>query len=136
MSIASEITRLQAAKGDIKAAIEGRGVTVGDGTIDTYAEKIGLIEVGDYNQGYADGKRDEHDTFWDAYQEGGNRENYNNAFQQLGWNDTTFKPKYSILPTACNNIFNECRVSNIKQTLIDCGVTFCTIKSILSRCRI
>lgn len=40
MSIASEITRLQQAKADIKAAIETKGVTVGDGTIDTYAAKV------------------------------------------------------------------------------------------------
>lgn len=46
MSIATEITRLQSAKADIKSAIEEKGVEVGDGTIDTYAEKIGEISVG------------------------------------------------------------------------------------------
>lgn len=40
MSIATEIQRLQTAKADIKSAIEEKGVEVGDGTIDTYAEKI------------------------------------------------------------------------------------------------
>lgn len=47
MSIANEILRLQTAKADIKAAIENKGVTVGDGTIDTYAEKINEISSGD-----------------------------------------------------------------------------------------
>ncbi len=59
MSIANEIQRLQGAKADIKAAIENKGVTVGDGTIDTYAEKIAEISgggSGDYEQGYEDGK--------------------------------------------------------------------------------
>lgn len=58
MSIANEIQRLQNAKADIKAAIEEKGVTVGDGTIDTYAEKISEISGGggDYEQGYEDGK--------------------------------------------------------------------------------
>ena len=57
MSIATEIQRLQTSKENIKAAIENKGVTVGDGTIDTYAEKIDEIEVGgDYDQGYEDGK--------------------------------------------------------------------------------
>lgn len=59
MSIANEIQRLQTAKTDIKTAIESKGVTVGDGTIDTYAEKINEISVGgsgDYEQGYEDGK--------------------------------------------------------------------------------
>ena len=46
MSIANEIQRLQSAKADIKSAIEQKGVTVGDGTIDTYAEKIGEISGG------------------------------------------------------------------------------------------
>lgn len=46
MSITNEITRLQTAKADIKAAIESKGITVGDGTIDTYAEKIVSIETG------------------------------------------------------------------------------------------
>jgi hypothetical protein len=46
MSIATEIQRLQTAKVDIKTAIENKGVEVGNGTIDTYAEKIGEISVG------------------------------------------------------------------------------------------
>lgn len=46
MSIASEIQRLQTAKADIKAAIEEKGVAVGDGTIDTYADMIYLIQGG------------------------------------------------------------------------------------------
>lgn len=126
MSIASEITRLQAAKGDIKAAIEDRGVTVGDGTIDTYAEKIGLIEVGDYNQGYADGKRDEHDAFWNAYQEGGERIDYGRAFNGAGWTDANFKPKYAIQPTTASNMFNKSGIANIKPALVASGVTLDT----------
>lgn len=46
MSIVAEITRLQNAKADIKQAIENKGVTVGDGLIDTYAEEINSIQVG------------------------------------------------------------------------------------------
>ena len=46
MSIANEIQRLKTAKADIKAAIEQKGVVVGDGTIDTYAEKISEISGG------------------------------------------------------------------------------------------
>lgn len=58
-NIVNEIPRLQTAKANIKSAIESKGVTVGDGTIDTYAEKISEISVGgsgDYEQGYEDGK--------------------------------------------------------------------------------
>lgn len=47
MSIASEITRLQNAKADLKTAIEAKGITVGDNdTIDTYASKVEGIETG------------------------------------------------------------------------------------------
>lgn len=46
MSIASEITRLQNAKASIKTSIENKGVTVGNGTLDTYASKIDAIETG------------------------------------------------------------------------------------------
>lgn len=59
MSIANEIQRIQSAKANIKIAIEQKGVTVGDGTIDTYAAKIGEISgggSGDYEQGFEDGK--------------------------------------------------------------------------------
>ena len=45
MSIASEIERLKNAKSSIKAAIENKGVQVGDGTIDTYASKINEIST-------------------------------------------------------------------------------------------
>jgi hypothetical protein len=47
MSIADQITRITNAKVAIKTAIEGKGVAVGDGTIDTYAEKIDQIQQGD-----------------------------------------------------------------------------------------
>lgn len=47
MSIASQISRIQAAKADIKAAIENKGVTVPSGTlIDGYAELIEEIQGG------------------------------------------------------------------------------------------
>jgi hypothetical protein len=46
MSIASEITRLQQAKAAMKAAIEAKGVTVGDVTLDEYADLIAEISGG------------------------------------------------------------------------------------------
>ncbi len=100
MSIASEIKRLQTAKENIKSAIEEKGVTVGDGTIDIYAEKISEISNNDgYDKGLEDGKQAEYDTFWDNYQYNGNRGNYVSAFNNKHWNDYTFKPKYPIIIT-------------------------------------
>lgn len=47
MSIASEITRLQTAKEDIKFSIENKGVTVpSNASIDTYYDYIDQIEIG------------------------------------------------------------------------------------------
>ena len=37
-----------------------------------------------------------HDTFWDVYQNNGDRVNYSYAFAGLGWNNDTFTPKYPI----------------------------------------
>lgn len=46
MSVADNLNRIIQAKADIKQAIENKGVVVGDGTIDTYAEKIDEITTG------------------------------------------------------------------------------------------
>ena len=46
MSIANEITRLQNAKTSIKTPPPPQGVTVGDGTLNTYASKIDAIKTG------------------------------------------------------------------------------------------
>lgn len=37
-----------------------------------------------------------YDTFWDSYQDYGERLGYAYSFYGKGWNDTTFKPKYPI----------------------------------------
>ena len=47
MSIATDLTRLQTAKADLKTAIEGKGVTVPSATkIDGYADLVESIETG------------------------------------------------------------------------------------------
>ena len=46
MAIADNLNRIIQAKADIKAAIENKGITVGDITIDGYAAKIAEIEGG------------------------------------------------------------------------------------------
>ena len=45
MAINEELTRIKNAKEAIKTSIEAKGVTVGDGTIDTYASKIDEIST-------------------------------------------------------------------------------------------
>ena len=47
MSIASEITRIQNAKADLKTSIEGKGVTVPESAkIDTYSDYVDEIQTG------------------------------------------------------------------------------------------
>lgn len=46
MSIASEITRLQTAKADLKTAIQAKGVAVGQQTLDQYAALVAAISGG------------------------------------------------------------------------------------------
>ena len=78
---------------------------------------------GSYDQGYADGKQDEYDRFWDVYQDNGNRTDYRCAFGGFGWTDETFRPKHKIQPVQANNMFFYCQTTDMKKTLADCGVT-------------
>ena len=56
-----------------------------------------LTQIAENEQAVFDaGKRSEYDTFWDSYQENGNKISYRLAFFGSGWNDTTFHPKYPI----------------------------------------
>ena len=65
---------------------------------------------GDYDQGYTDGQTAEYDRFWDAYQENGNRTNYEYAFYK--WTPEAFKPKYTIMPTAAAMLLNSSKVTD------------------------
>ena len=48
---------------------------------------------------YEKGKKDEHNKFWDAYQDNGTRTNYQNGFMgNMGWTKDNFYPKYDIKP--------------------------------------
>ena len=117
MSIETEITRLQNAKADIKNAIESKGVTVGDGLIDTYAEKINEIKSGDNH----------YDEFWDNFQRNGTRTNYYYAFysgasDEPNWNDSNYKPKYPIAPTNAGYMYMYSNISEyIEVDLTNCS---------------
>ena len=56
MSIASEITRLQTAKADLKTSIESKGVTVPSATtLDGYANLVNQISSGGGSNNYVEG---------------------------------------------------------------------------------
>lgn len=128
MSVASEITRLQTAKENIKSAIEEKGVTVGDGTIDTYAEKINEIS-GNISDNY-------YDTFWDNFQDYGNRTDYRDAFTK-GWTDENYNPKYPI--TCADNGASSIFTYNdeITDTKVDIDVSNITtgVQHIFNGCK-
>ena len=66
---------------------------------------------------FAAGKTAEHDRFWDAYQQKGNRRSYTNGFSGEGWDDDTYNPKYDIIVDSsnyANNMFNYSSVTNTK----------------------
>ena len=88
MSIATEIERLQKAKADIKNAIEEKGVEVGDGSLDTYAEKINAITGDDI---HLDSMSSYYDTIWDTAQQNGNRTDYKYTFAGPAWDKDTLK---------------------------------------------
>ena len=113
---------------DKTAYVNGEEIT-GEFTIDTELNEqdnlLNQIETaltnkvgGDFDAGY----KAFYDEFWDNYQENGNKINYNNAFANLAWNDTTFKPKYDVRPVAATRIFSECGVTNMKTALQKAGV--------------
>lgn len=77
-----------------------------------------------------------YDRFWDAYQENGNRINYESAFHGVGWNDETFDPKYDIAPTYVNGgycMFRYSRIMDIQKILEDRGLILDTSKVYISQ---
>ena len=46
----------------------------------------------------AKGSTGGNDQFWNAYQQNGQRENYEGGFAGKGWGAKTFKPRYDIVP--------------------------------------
>jgi hypothetical protein len=64
-----------------------------------------------YDEGFAEGRQAEYDRFWDAFQQNGNRNYYQNAFASQVWDDTIYNPKYPIVGTqhySVYNTFNGC----------------------------
>jgi len=71
------------------------------------------------------------DRFWDAYQENGNRANYENAFAGYGWTDETFAPRYDITPTNAmggNRMFYKTGITDLQKILDDRGLVLDTSK--------
>ena len=100
---------------------------------ETIRSKTGSAELLSFPDGmasevdsvYEAGKKVEHDTFWDAYQQNGNRTVYTQAFFGPGWTDETFRPKYSIGVGSLNlnNLFAYSLITDLVDILDRQGVT-------------
>lgn len=70
---------------------------------------------GGYDQGYTAGQQAEYDRFWDAFQDNGNRTDYEKTFFHSFWNDTTYNPKYPIVASVtASQMFDSARITDTK----------------------
>ena len=73
-----------------------------------------------YASGVIEGKEAEYNTFWDRYQNKGNKSSYAYAFYSTRWNESNYKPKYNIIPSNSNSIFMQ---TGVKDTLVPIDIT-------------
>lgn len=101
----------------IKSKLIECGIEVPDGTKTAeLAEKVGEV--------YNSGRKAENEAFWDAYQQNGNRTQYNYAFSGEGWTNETFNPKYNIVPTIAWYMFQNSNImGDLVEKLENLGVT-------------
>lgn len=72
------------------------------------------LSKGGYADGFEAGKQAEWDAFWDAFQySGGTRSGYSYGFYGGGWNDITFKPKYTLKPSTATYMFRNSNITEI-----------------------
>lgn len=116
----------------IEAAIEARGVDVPYNNTSVMGELVneacvtanGIGYETGKNEGVAEGRQAQYDEFWDSYQNKGSRP-FLRLFCSIGWNDTTFKPKYSMkYASGANGMFAESRITDLQAILDRQGVTF------------
>ncbi len=69
---------------------------------------------------YEAGKKDEHDKFWDTFQDYGKRADYQHAFHY--WNCDYIRPKYKVVPTvigSLNQMFTKSKIKKIEAEYFD-----------------
>ncbi len=62
---------------------------------------------------YGAGGQDAYDGFWEAYQDGGRRDNYKNAFAGSGWTEAYIHPKYPVRPTSAAQMFQDSPITTL-----------------------
>lgn len=73
-------------------------------------------------EGIAEGKQAEYDSFWDAFQDYGKKTTYAYAFYHTNWNDANFKPKYDIVPENAPSMFFWAQITDLVGILKRQGV--------------
>lgn len=80
-----------------------------------------------YNAGYPKGKQDERTAFWDVYLKD---VNHQYLFYSGRWSDENFYPNRDLnLKGSLTFTFSSHYITNLKQRLIDCGVTLDTSRA-------
>ena len=91
----------------------------------TVADGCRMYLANGYVVGYKDGKQAEYDAFWDAYQQNGERTDYERAFKGAWWNDSNFKPKYDIKPVGtATELFANSGITDLKGICEERGIAF------------
>jgi hypothetical protein len=91
------------------------------------AENFEVVADAVYKKGVSNGKKAEHDEFWDALLENGNRKSYANCF--INWNREIFYPSYDLKPiSSMGNMFqffeqNVDEDFDLSARLNECGIS-------------
>lgn len=81
------------------------------------------IEGNQEGGGIEEGRQEAYDTFWDTYQDNGDRVDYSNAFAGRGWRPELIKPKYPMYPTNAYMMFRgNAHYFDFKKHLNDNGI--------------
>lgn len=75
---------------------------------------------------YYKGKNDEWTDFWDSFHASAYNQNKSGKglYGGRGWNDKTFKPKYSFAPTNAENMFRDSNIQDLAGILKKQGIVF------------
>lgn len=115
-NLSNQVDETLLALDDIKKSVEDSGIEVGNAPLTEYADKVSAL--------YDKGVKDEYDRFWDAYLDNGNLADCSKIFGGKGWDDSIFKPKYSLKPINANYMFSQTNIQDYKGILESQNVTF------------
>lgn len=100
------------------------------------ANDIPIIYESGYNSGFSDGlSKGEYDyfySFWDSFQQNGNRKYYPYAFS-FGWNDENFNPQYPLINLSqVTYMFFNSEITNVN---VDIGINGIRADAMFSQCK-